>query len=318
MSIHICGTGSYLPERIVTNEELSTLVETSDEWIQQRVGIRERHVSEHETAADMAVHAAQRALEAAGCTAADLDLIIGASLTSDRACPTVAGMVQAAIGATCPAFDINSACSGFLFALDIAASYLVRGGMKKVLVFGAERMSRILDWKDRSTCVIFGDGAGAAVVEPGDGLLASRLFTAGEDQVLLIPNHLGESPFYKNEPEGTPYVHMNGQETFKFAVSRMTEDIKYAAEQAGITLDDLAWIVPHQANRRIIDFASKRLHVPKEKFFVNIEHVGNTSAASVPIALDELVRSGQLKRGDLFAMSAFGGGLSGAVCIIKY
>lgn len=317
MSIQIIGTGSYIPERIVTNDELSALVETNDEWIQQRVGIAERHVSVNETAADMAIQAANRALEAAGCSGGDIDLIIAATMSSDTACPTVASTVQAAIGASCPAFDINSCCSGFLFGLDIAISYMQRGGMQRILVLGAERMSKIIDWSDRSTCVIFGDGAGAAVLAPGKEPVVSRIYTCGDRDVIYVPTHSGASPFFEKEKE-PPFVNMNGQETFKFAVNRMTEDMRYAVEQYGVSLEDIAWFVPHQANRRIIDFASKRLGVPKEKFFVNIDTVGNTSAASVPIALDALLRSGKAKHGDLIAMSAFGGGLSSAVCIIKY
>lgn len=317
MSIKFLGTGSYVPENVVTNDDLTKLVDTSDEWIVQRVGVSQRHISTGETAADFAIHAAQRALEDAKVTADEIDLIVAATVSSDHVCPTVAGFVQRAIGATCPAFDVNSACSGFLFALDTVVSYIVRGGIRNALVIGAERMSRIIDWTDRSTCVIFGDGAGAAVVAPGEGYLASKLFTAGGDEVIEIPNYGGDSPFFKGEIK-KPSVFMDGQETFKFAVSKMTEDVKCVVEQAGLTLDDVDHVVPHQANIRIIDFASKRLRIPKEKFMVNVEKYGNTSGASVPMALDELNRSGRLNRGDKVVMTAFGGGLSGAACIIEW
>lgn len=317
MSIKILGTGFYVPEKIVTNDDLSKMVETSDEWIVQRVGVSERHVSTGETAADFAAAAAKQALESAGMKPEELDLIIAATITSETVCPTVAGSVQRVIGATCPCFDLNSACSGFMFALDTAVSYIARGTAKNVLVIGAERLSKILDWTDRSTCVIFGDGAGAAVVTKGDGYLASTLYTSGGDEVIEIPAHPGASPFY-NGVVKKPFVRMEGQETFKFAVNRIVEDITYVTEQAGLTLDDIDHVITHQANIRIIDYASRRLKVPKEKFFINIDRYGNTSAASVPMALAELNASGKLKRGDIVVMSAFGGGLSGASCIIKW
>lgn len=317
MSINIIGTGSYTPERILTNDDLAQMVDTSDEWITQRVGVRERHISENETAADMAIKAAERAVEDAKIDPKELDLIIASSITSETASPTVAGYVQAAIGAACPCFDINSACSGFLFALDTAVSYISRGGYDKILIVGAERVSKIVNWTDRATCVIFGDGAGAAIIERGDNYLSSMLFTKGGDDVIKIPNYIGTSVFYKKE-EDPPYIFMDGQETFKFAVNRIVEDIKHVADEADIALSDIDHVVLHQANIRIIDYASKRLGIPKEKFFVNIQKYGNTSSASVPIALDELAKSGALKRGDIVAMSAFGGGLSGAACILKW
>lgn len=317
MSIRFLGTGAYVPDKTVTNDDLSRLVETSDEWITQRVGVKERHISTSETAADFAARAAESALLSAGIAADELDLIVGATISSETLCPTIAGWVQRAIGASCPAFDVNSACSGFLFALDTAVSYMARGKVKKALVIGAERLSKLVDWSDRSTCVIFGDGAGAAVIESGDGYLASRLFTAGGNEVIEIPSHSGASPFYAGE-EKKPYIFMDGQETFKFAVNRIVKDIKEAVGEAGLTLENIDYIVPHQANIRIIEFASKRLGVAMDKFVVNIEKYGNTSSASVPIALDELNRSGRLKRGDIVVMCAFGGGLSSAVNVIRW
>lgn len=317
MSIRFLGTGAYVPEKILTNDDLSRMVDTSDEWITQRVGVKTRHISVNQSASDMGVLAARSALENAGITAEQLDLIVGATVSADSICPSMAARVQAGIGAVCPAFDVNSACSGFLYALDTAAAFIARGGVEYALVIGAERISRLLDWTDRSTCVIFGDGAGAAVIAKGDNYLASRLFTAGGDDVLHIPLGEGNSPFYERDVLPLA-VHMAGQETFKFAVKRITEDVKFVCEQAGITLDDLAFIVPHQANSRIIDLAARRLKVPMEKFVLNIDKYGNTSSASVPISLDELARSGRLKRGDLIAMVAFGGGLSSAACVVRW
>ena len=317
MAIQVLGTGFYVPEKVLTNDDLARMVDTSDEWIMQRVGVKNRHISTGETAADFAEKAAREALSSAGVDASELDLIIVATITSETICPTVAGTVQKAIGASCPAFDISSACSGFLFALDTAVSYIMRGNVNKALIIGAERLSKIVDWTDRGTCVIFGDGAGAFVVGKGENYLASTLYTSGGDEVLKIPGFSGFSPFYKGE-EHKPVINMDGQETFKFAVNKIVEDIKYVAEQAGISLDEIDHVVTHQANIRIIDFAAKRLKIPKEKFFVNIDKYGNTSAASVPIAAAELNKSGQLKKGDIVVMSAFGGGLSSAACIIKW
>ena len=317
MAIKIIGTGAYVPEKAITNDDLSKLVDTSDEWVMQRVGIKERRVSVDETAADFAVKASKEALASANITADEIDLIICATISSETLCPTVAGIVQNALGASCPAFDISSACSGFLFALDTAVSYIARGNARNALVIGSERLSKLVDWSDRSTCVIFGDGAGAFVVTKGENYLASKLFTSGGNSVIEIPSYGGSSPFYKGEHK-KPYIFMDGQETFKFAVSKMTEDIKYVTEKAGLTLDDIDHIVPHQANIRIIEFASKRLKIPKDKFVINIEKYGNTSSASIPMAFDELNKSGKLKRGDKIVMSAFGGGLSSAACLIEW
>lgn len=317
MSIKILGTGAYVPEQIVTNDDMEKLVETSDEWIMQRVGVKERRVSLNETAADMAAKAAMDALKSADIKGEDIDLIIAATISGETLSPTVAGFVQKQIGASCPAFDVNSACSGFLFALDTAVSYILRGGYKNVLVIGAERLSKLVDWTDRSTCVIFGDGAGAFVIAPGENYLASKLFTSGGDEVIEIPSFGGSSPFYKADLKH-PYIFMDGQETFKFAVNKIVEDIKEVTEKAGLTLEDIDYVVTHQANIRIMDFASKRLKVPKEKFVINIHKYGNTSSASVAIAFDELHKSGRLKKGDKIVMSAFGGGLSSAACVIEW
>ena len=317
MSIQILGTGAYVPEHVVTNDDLSKMVDTSDEWITQRVGVKERRISVDESVTDMAVKSSERAMQAAGITAADLDLIIVATVSADTMCPSAGAMLQKRIGATCPAFEINSACSGFMYALDTAAAFIARGGYNKVLVVGSERISRILDWTDRSTCVIFGDGSGAVVAGPGEQYLTSKLATTGNEEALSIPAGQGNSPFYKKKV-GDYRVVMAGQDTFKFAVRRLEEDIRDLCSRINITPDQLNWVVPHQANIRIIDLCARRLGIPMEKFHMNIEKYGNTSSASVPIAFDELVRSGKLKKGDLIALCAFGGGLSSGSCILRW
>lgn len=318
MSFKIIGTGSYAPDNIVTNDMLSQMVETSDEWIVRRVGVKERRISTGETTADMAIEAAVKAVENAGINPKELDLIIAASVSSESACPTVAGYVQKAIGADCPAFDINSACSGFLFALETADAFISKGGVKKALVIGAERISRIIDWTDRGTCVIFGDGAGAAVLECEEGhYLASKLMTQAGDDVIDIPSHIGSSPFFKAEGKA-PFIMMQGQETFKFAVNCLSGDSLEVLEKAGLTVDDVKYFVPHQANARILSFAAKKLGVNIEKFCMNLDRYGNTSSASIPMMLDELNRGGKLNRGDIIVLSAFGGGLSSAACVLKW
>ena len=321
MGFRFLGTGSAAPAKILTNDDLSAMVETSDEWITTRVGVRERHIAVTETTASLAAEAARRALEQSGVTPAELDLILCATITADDVCPTCAGAVQEALGASCPAFDISSACSGFIFALDTAAGFFARGQVKKALVIGAERISKLLDWTDRSTCVIFGDGAGAAVLGASeeDSYLVSELHTAGGSDVIHIPAYPGQSPF-RQIPEGErpPVIFMAGQETFKFAVNAMVGHIRSMAEKIGKTPEELDFIVPHQANTRIIDFAAKKLNLPAEKFIVNIQKYGNTAAASVPSALDEANRSGRIRRGDLVAMVAFGGGLSSAGALVRW
>ena len=246
MSIKILATGSYVPEKIITNNDLAKMVDTSDEWIMQRVGVSQRRVSEGETAADFAVKAAKNAILAANISPSEIDLIIAASISSDTICPTVAGIVQKEIGASCPAFDVNSACSGFLFALDTAVSFMARGTYRHILVIGAERLSKLVDWADRSTCVIFGDGAGAFLIAPGDGYLSSLLHTAGGNEVIEIPSDAGASPFFKAEAK-KPFIFMDGQETFKFAVSKIVCDIKKVVDQAKLSLNDIDYIVTHQA-----------------------------------------------------------------------
>lgn len=318
MSFRILGTGSFLPERVVTNDELSAMVDTSDAWITQRVGVKERHVCTRETNVDMAAEAAGRALQAAGVSPGELDLIIGTSVSADSISPGLASMVQNRLGAGCPCFDINAACPGFIFGLDIAAGFFARGAVKKALVVSSERMSGLIDWTDRATCCIFGDGAGAAVLGEGGGYLAGELHTQGGNDVIDIPTGWNNSPFYQVQ-QNKPCVHMKGQETYKFAVTSMVSDIRSVLEKAGISGEQVKAVIPHQANLRIINEASRRLpEIPKERFLVNIGRVGNTSSASEPILLDETARSGLLRPGDYVVLSAFGGGLSSAACVLRW
>ena len=318
MSFQILGTGSFLPERVVTNEELERMVETSDEWIMKRIGVKRRHVCTTETVTDLGAEAARRALEDAGVKAEELDLIIASTISADTISPGLAGMVQNRLGAHCPCFDINVACPGFLFALDVAAGFFARGAVKKVLVVSGERMSGLLDWGDRATCCIFGDGAGAAVLGEGDAYLSSELHTQGGDDIISIPTWWNNSPFYEHElPKNK--VNMEGQATYKFAVTAMVSGIRSVLEKAGVKGEQVKAVIPHQANYRIINEARRRLpEIAPERFLMNIQEVGNTSSASEPILLDEAARGGMFEAGDYILLSAFGGGLSSAACLIKW
>ncbi len=317
MSFRILSTGRCVPEKVVTNDELSEFLDTSDEWISQRVGISSRHISVTETAGDLAAGAARAALDAAGCAPEELDLILAATVSGETVAPSVSCIVQRELGATCMAFDINAACSAFLFLMETAAGFFARG-MRRILIVGAERMSRIVDWRDRSTCVIFGDGAGAALLEADEtNLYASKFCVTGDDKVICIPQSVGNSPYYRGE-EREPYTMMNGQETFKFAVNSMCRDLPGLLEEQKLGFDDVRYIIPHQANSRIIELACRKLRIPLDKMAVNIERYGNTSSASIPIVLDELNREGKLSRGDLLLFCAFGGGLASAASILRW
>ena len=309
------GSGSALPGRVLSNDELSGFLDTSDEWITQRVGISERRVCTTESAADLAYEASLRALNMGGVAIDELEMIICATISADYAAPAMACSVQEKLGASCPAFDVNAACSGFIYALDIAAGYFARG-KKRILVIGAERLTRLLNWSDRSTTVIFADGAGAMVLGDGDAYLSSKLYTKGGSEVLSIPVFAGGSPYYEHEPQ-EPYVTMNGQEVFKFAVKAMCTDLTDVVKSAGLRIEDVAWFIPHQANARIIDTAVRKLSIPPERCLKNIERVGNTSAASVPILADELFRSGKVRDGDIIALCSFGAGLTSGACVIR-
>lgn len=318
MNFKIIGTGSYVPDNVVTNDDLSQIVETSDEWISKRVGIRERRISQTDTTLDMGANAALAALENAGINGSDLDLIVVATISSDTACPSTACMIQNRIGANCMAFDVSAACAGFLFAIETAMGYIERGRAKKVLIVCAERMSKLIDWTDRGTCVIFGDGAAATVLEATEeGIYDSVFHVKGGDDVLKIPATNGSSPYYKLESE-KPYLFMNGQETFKFAVNSITHDIAEVLERTGIQKEEIAHIIPHQANKRIIDFAQKKTGIDLDKWYVNIDRFGNVSSASIPIALDEMNKKGMLKKGDKILLAAFGGGLSSGALVFEW
>lgn len=317
MSFKVLGTGSYVPPKVVTNDELSSFLDTSDEWIMQRVGVKQRHICTTETAADLAYEAALRALEDSNTKPEELDMIICATVSNEDVSPSLACSVQKLLKANCPAMDINAACSAFIFMLETAAGFFALKKLSKILVIGAERMSRILDWEDRGTCVIFGDGAGALLLGAGDNYIYSKLNTIGDDTVIKIPNPTGNSPFYKG-PVNNPVVYMNGQETYKFAVNAMCKDLKDAILESGLSEEDISMVIPHQANIRIIDAAKKRLNIPADRFYANIDKYGNTSAASIPIAIDELNKNGKLKENDNLALCAFGGGLSSAACILRW
>ena len=321
MGTRIIGTGSSLPKTVVTNNDLSKIMDTSDEWISTRTGIKERHLAKEETTAGMSTEAAKRAMENAGVTAREIDLIIVGTVSADHVTPACACEVQAAIGADkAVAFDINAACSGFMFALNIAHAYLQMGIYKTALIIGAETLSKIMDWSDRSTCVLFGDGAGAAVVRADDreGLLA---FDQGSDgvkgSVLACLNRTNNNPLIETSKE-LEYVHMDGQEVYKFAVTAVPASLQKTIEAAGLTIEDIDYFALHQANIRILQSVAKRLKVSEDKFPISLDHCGNISAASVPILLDEMNRKGLLKPGMKIALSGFGGGLTWASAVVEW
>ncbi len=320
MSVKILGTGSFLPESVVTNDFLSTIMDTSDEWISSRTGIKARHLVKKETTTQMSVEAAKNALLDAGIQAAELDLIIVGTITGDDITPSTACEVQAAIGAKAAvAFDINAACSGFMFAMHSAYAYLQSGIYQNALIIGAETLSRIMDWNDRSTCVLFGDGAGAAVLGAGQGGILG--FEQGSDgvkgSVLACRARANSNPLVQENPE-TNYVHMDGQEVYKFAVTTVPASIERVLEKAQVGTEEIKYFLLHQANIRIIQSVAKRLHAPMEKFPISLDHCGNISAASIPILLDEVNKKGMLEEGDKIVMSGFGGGLTWGTCILEW
>ena len=321
----ISGIGAFLPERIVTNDELAQLVETNDEWIRARTGIAERRIAApDQTTCDLAEGAARAALGHAGIEAAQLDLVIVATSTPDYPFPSTASLLQHRLGAACGAFDMGAACAGFTYALVTAAQFVRTGAASRVLVVGAETLSRVVDWSDRNTCILFGDGAGAVVVErveDGFGMLGFDLGSdgSGGDLLKIAPYEVGrEIARLPGAPLGDRRILQSGREVYKFAVNVMGESAARAVKNSDLTPEDIDLMVPHQANRRIIDSAAQRLHLPPEKVVVNLEKYGNTSAATIPIALAEADADNRMKRGDNVVMVGFGGGLSWASCVMKW
>jgi 3-oxoacyl-[acyl-carrier-protein] synthase-3 len=320
----IAGTGSFLPEKRLTNEDLSKLVDTNDEWIVQRTGIRERRVAgQGESTATLATGAARRAIEAAGLEPKDIDLVVCGTITPEMTFPSTACFVAAALGmATTPAFDVAAACSGFLYTLDTGAAFIKAGRYRNVLVIGAETLSRITDYSDRASCILFGDGAGAVVLRrSGDvnrGLVYSSLHADGTGWEMLCCKPGSRFPIEEALLSGRDqFMKIKGREVYKFAVQRFEELIEDAMRKCELTVDDVSLIVPHQVNQRIIDSAMDKLGLAPEKAFVNIAKYGNTSAASIPIALDEAWRAGRVKQGDVLVFVAFGAGLTWANAVVR-
>lgn len=324
MITKILGTGSAVPVRRVENRELETFLDTSDEWIRERTGIGSRHAADGETTTSLAAEACLRALENAGKRPEEVDLILAATVSPEHSFPCLACEIQAAIGAdNAAAYDINAACAGFLFALDSAAAFLQCGIYRNALIVGAEVLTKLVDWQDRSSCILFGDGAGAAfVAAEGDNVVAMVQGASGKKGMVLSRKEPPvRTPFCTNAPEtaaeGSAYLEMNGQEVFRFAVSQVPESIQEVLEKAGWDKSEVDYYILHQANARIIRSIAKRMGEPEEKFPMNLEHYGNMSSASIPVLLDEMNRDGRIKRGDKLILAGFGAGLTyGATAVI--
>ena len=317
----IAGTGSYLPDNIVTNADLEQKVETTDAWIRERTGIHQRHIAlPGQTTGDLAYEASIRAMEAAGVVASEIDLIVLGTTTPDIIFPSTACLLQHRLGANgCAAFDVNAACSGFVYALGVANNFIRAGAAKTALVVGAETLSRMIDWTDRGTCVLFGDGAGAVVLKADSepGVMSTHLHADGGYEHLLY-NPVGVSRGFTDEPNHGVKVHMTGNEVFKVAVKTLDATVDETLDANNLSRSDLDWLIPHQANLRIITATAKRLRMSMDQVVVTIDRHGNTSAASVPLALDEAVRSGRVKRGELLLLEAFGGGFTWGSALIRY
>lgn len=317
----IIGTGSYLPEKIVTNADLEKILDTSDQWIQERTGIRERRIShEDESSTDMAEAAAQKAMEAAGVNSEEIGLIVVGTTTPDLVFPSTACLIQSRLGLPdCGAMDVNAACSGFMYALSVADKYVRCGDVKKALVIGVDKLTSMLDWNDRGTAVLFGDGAGAVVLEASDepGILSTHIHAAGRHADLLGVD-VGVGKGFKAEPRGGVRIKMKGNEVFKVAVRTLGRIVDETLAHNKMKKSDLDWLIPHQANHRIITATAKKLGMTMDQVVVTVDKHGNTSAASVPLALDEAVRSGKIKRGEHLLLEAFGGGFTWASALVKY
>ena len=320
-SARIAGTGSYLPEKVVTNDDLAKTMDTSDEWIRERTGIERRHLAaDDETTSTIGAEAARRALDAAGVEASDLDLIIVGTTTPDKIFPSTACMIQREIGAIgCGAFDVQAACSGFIYGLDIANRFIQTGAAQKALVIGAETLSRITDWSDRTTAVLFGDGAGAVVLEASDerGIVAAHIHADGnQEQLLHVP--FGVSAGYAEVQAQTAFIQMNGNAVFRKAVATLDSIARETITAHGVGADEIDWFVPHQANLRIITAAAKKLGMPMERVVVTVQEHANTSAASIPLALDLAVRDGRIQRGNLLLLEGFGAGFTWGSSLLYY
>jgi 3-oxoacyl-[acyl-carrier-protein] synthase III len=320
----IAGTGSHVPEKRLTNDDLAKMVETNDEWITQRTGIKERRIAgSNESTATLASHAATKAMKAAGVEAKDIGLVVVGTASQEMVFPSTACFVAASLGMTStPAFDVSAACSGFLYALDTGSQFVKSGRYRNVLVIGAETLSRLVDYTDRSSCILFGDGAGAVVLQRSEeldrGVLYSSLYADGTGWEMLYCQPGSRHPVDEKMVSGRQqYMKIKGREVYKFAVQRFHELIEDAMRKCELTIDKVKLLIPHQVNQRIIDSAMEKLNIPSEKAFVNIDRYGNTSAASIPIALDEAVRAGKLSKGDVAIFVAFGAGLTWANAVVR-
>ena len=318
MSFYIAGTGSALPEKVVSNDDLAQFLDTSDEWIYTRTGIRRRHVLTHERLDDLAIASAKQALAETGVSGAEVDLILCATMRGDTYTPSLACTVGEAVGSRAPAFDLNAACVGVLYAMEIADSFISSGKAETVLIVSAEAMSKLVDWTDRSTCVLFGDGTGAMVVKKGKGRLAGVLCSDPDSHVIRMPNFEGMNSPYNQTAQEKLAMYMDGGEVYKFAVNAMGRRIEEACARAGLAPADIDWYLPHQANVRIIDASLKKYHIPKEKVLLNIAECGNMSATSVMVLLDEYAKKGTFRRGDKLLLVAFGGGLTSGAVIVEW
>ncbi|HEY5603406.1 MAG TPA: beta-ketoacyl-ACP synthase III [Gammaproteobacteria bacterium] len=317
----IAGTGGFLPEKVLTNHDLEKMVDTTDQWITDRTGIKKRHIAgDNETTCDLAENAARLAIDAAGIDTKDIDLIIVATTTPDQVFPSTACLLQARLDIHgCPAFDIQAVCTGFVYAMAVADQFIRGGISKNALVVGSETMSRIVNWTDRDTCVLFGDGAGAVILQASDepGILSSHLHADGSyEQLLTVP--YGISNGYDHVKEGNAYINMQGNEVFKIAVKTLERIVDETLAANSLQKSDINWLVPHQANIRIIAATAKKLKMSMDQVVVTVGEHGNTSAASVPLALDVAVRDGRIKRGDILLCEAFGGGFTWGSTLIKY
>ncbi|MCK4951894.1 MAG: ketoacyl-ACP synthase III [Gammaproteobacteria bacterium] len=317
----IAGTGGYLPDKVVTNADLEKTVDTTDQWIQDRTGIRERHIAaEDQTTCDLAEQAARKAMESANVTSEDIDLVIIATTTPDRVFPSTACLLQQRLDIHgCAAFDVQAVCTGFVYALGIADKFIKSGTHKCALVVGAETLSRIVDWKDRTTCVLFGDGAGAAVVRAADepGIMSTHLHADGKyENLLTVP--AGVSQGYDQILQQSAFIEMKGNEVFKMAVNTLGRIVDETLEANQLQKSDIDWLIPHQANTRIIGATARKLKMPMDHVVVTVAEHGNTSAASIPLALDVAIRDGRIKRGEILMLEGFGGGFTWGSVLLKY